>query len=86
MPGVLAVASRRASVAVRLVRILVGVLVVLLHQRRVVPALLRAGRQAVAIFPRVLVVVVLVGRHDVVIDRRVVRHRVVAVSVSLGLI
>lgn len=66
VPGVLAVTSRGSSVAVRLIRILVGVLVVLLHQRRVVPALLRARRQTVAVFPRVFVVVVLIGGHDAV--------------------
>lgn len=42
VPGVRAVASWRPSIAVRLVRVLIKVLVVLLHQRRVVPAVLRA--------------------------------------------
>lgn len=42
VPGLLAVASRGSAVTVRLVRILVWVLVVLFHQRRVVPTVLRA--------------------------------------------
>lgn len=85
VPGVLVVASRGSSVAVRLVRVLVGVLVILLHQRRVVPAVLGARGHAVAILPRSLVVVVLVGGHQAAaFDGGKVR-RVVAVSVSLGL-
>lgn len=86
MPALLVVASRGAAVAVGLVRVLVGVLVVLLHQRGVVPAVLRARREAVAVFPCPLVVVVLVGGHQAAaLHRRVVRRRVVAVAVSLGL-
>lgn len=86
-PGVRAVASRGSSIAVRLVRVLIEVLVVLLHERRVVPAVLRARRQAVAVLPCSLVVIVLVRRHQAVaFNRRKVRCcRVVAVSVSLGL-
>lgn len=86
MPGVLAVASRGSSVTMRLVRILVGVLVVLLHQRRVVPAVLRARGQTVAIFPCPFVMVVLIGRHQAAaFNWRVVCCCVVAVAVSLGL-
>lgn len=85
--GVLAVASRGSSITVRLVRVLIGVLVVLLHQRRVVPAVLRARGQTVAVLPRSFVVIVLIGRHQAVaFNRRVVCCGVVAVSVSLGLL
>lgn len=81
------VAPRGSSVAVRLVRILVGVLVVLLHQGGVVPAVLRARGQAVAIFPRPFVVVVLVSGHQAAaLNRGVVCCCVVAVAVSLGLL
>ena len=64
VPGVLAVASRGSSVTMRLVRILVGVLVVLLHQGRVVPAVLRARGQTVTILPCPFVVIVLICRHQ----------------------
>lgn len=59
VPGVVAVAARRAAVAMRLVGVLVGVLVVL------VGVLLRGGGHAVAALVRPLVVVVLVRRHEV---------------------
>lgn len=61
----MAVAARRASAAVGLVGVLVGVLVVLLHQRVVVPALLGVRGEPVAVLPGPLVVVVVfVGRHQ----------------------
>lgn len=87
VPGrVLAVASGGSAVAVRLVRVLVGVLVVLLHQRRVVPAVLWARGQAVAVLPGPLVVIVLVRGHQIAaLDGGMVGSRVVAVSILLGL-
>lgn len=87
VPGVLAVASRGSSVTMRLVGILVGVLVVLLHQRWVVPAVLWPRGQTVAIFPRPFIMVVLIGRHQAAtFNRWKVCCCVVAVAVSLGLL
>lgn len=71
----------------RLVRVLVRVRVVLLYQRGVVPAVLGAGGQTVAVLSSAFIVVVLVGGHQAAaFDRRMVRGRVVAVAVSLGLV
>lgn len=86
VPGILAVASWWSSVTMRLIRVLVGILVVLLHQRRVVPALLWAWGQTVAILPRSFIMVVLVSRHQAAsFNRRVICRCVIAVPVSLGL-
>lgn len=86
VPGLLAVASWGAAVAVRLVRILVWVLVVLLHQRRVVSTVLRARGQTVAVLMGPFVVVVFISRHEgAAFHRRMVRHCVVAVAISLCL-
>lgn len=86
VPGLLAVASRRSSVTMGLVRVLVRILVVLLHQRRVVPAVLRAWGQTVAIFPRPFVVVVFISRHQAAaFDRWKICCCVVAIPISLGL-
>lgn len=68
--GVLAVASRGSSITVRLVRVLIGVLVVFFHQWRVVPAVLRARGLMVAILPCSFVMIVLIGRHQAVAFNR----------------
>lgn len=86
VPGLLAVASRGSTVTVRLVRILVWVLVVLFHQRRVVPTVLRAGGQTVAVFTSPFVMVVFISGHQgATFHRRMIRQRMVAVAVSLCL-
>lgn len=83
---VLAVASWGVSVTVRLVRILVRVLVVLLHQRVVVSAVLGVRGQAVVVLPLPLIVVVLVGWHKAAaLDGQGVTCCVVAVFISLAL-
>lgn len=85
VPGVMAVAPGGAAVAVWLVRVLVRVVVLFFHQGVVVPAVLRAGRQAVAALARTLIVVVLIGGHQAApFDGRVVT-RVVGMSHSLAL-
>lgn len=84
--GVVAVAARRTPVAMWLVRILIRVLVVLVGIL-LLPTVLRARGHAVASLVRPLVVVVLVGHHQVapLIGGGVVA-RMVALSHSLALL
>lgn len=85
VPGFMAVASWGSSVTMRLVSILVRVLVILFHQRWVVPAVLWPRGETVAIFPCPFVMVVFVcGHQGATFDGRMVSC-VVAVAVSLGL-
>lgn len=80
VPGVMAVAARRAAIAMGFVCILIGVLVVLVGVL-LLSALLRAGRHAVASLVRPLVVVIFVRCHQVA---PFVRGRVVSCVVALS--
>lgn len=87
MSRVVTVAPGGATVAVRFVRVLIGIMVVLLYKRVVVSTLLGAGGQAVMTFllPFV-VVVVLIGSHQAAsLHWRVVAD-VIAVFISLALL
>lgn len=86
MAGVIAVAARRAPVAMGLIGVLIGVLVVLVGVR-MLAAVLRARRHAVASLVRPLVVEILLRRHQVapLVGSGMVA-RVVALPHSLALL
>lgn len=87
MPRVVTVAPWGAAVAVRFVRVLIGIMVLLLYQRVVVSTLLGAGGQAVmTLLLPLVVVVVLIRRHQAApLHWRVVAD-VIAVFISLALL
>lgn len=87
MPRVVTVAPGGAPVAVRVVRVLIGIMVVLLYQRVMVSTLLGAGGQVVmTLLLPLVVVVVLIGRHQTApLHWRVVAD-VIAVFISLALL
>lgn len=86
MSGVIAVAARGTSVAMRLVRVLIGVLVVLVGVL-MLSAMLRARGHEVASLVRPLVVEILFRSHQVAsFVRSGMVTRVVALSHSLALL